>query len=121
VAVAVIAGVGDPAGDDLEGRKKGGGAVAFVVVGGALGKAGTQRQDRCGAIQRLDLGFLVDAQHDRALRWVQIKPDDVTDFRLKQRVGGELGRAPTPWLKAVATPGPCDRRVPDPQLLGQKA
>src|SRR5680860_1812613 len=39
VAVALVAGVGDPAGGDLEGREQGGGAVARVVVGGALGKA----------------------------------------------------------------------------------
>jgi hypothetical protein len=36
-------------------------------VGGAFGRTGQHRQDRCGAIERLDLALLIDAQHDRAL------------------------------------------------------
>lgn len=47
VAVAV----GDLAGGDLEG----GGAVADVVVGGPLGQAVPDGQDRLGPFQRLDL------------------------------------------------------------------
>jgi len=33
--------------------------VAEVVVSGFLGQAGAHRQDRRGAVERLDLGFLV--------------------------------------------------------------
>jgi hypothetical protein len=70
--------------------------VALVVVGGALGDAGTHRQDRGGAIQRLDLRLFIDAQDDGPLGRVQIKADDVADFRHEQLVPGEL-----PGLQAV--------------------
>src|SRR5207342_868021 len=43
---------------DVERGVQVGGAVAAVVVGSSLGHAGQQRQDRGGAIQRLDLGLL---------------------------------------------------------------
>jgi len=38
--------------------------------------AGPQGQPRLGAIQGLDLAFLVHAQHQRTLRRTQIKSDN---------------------------------------------
>ena len=67
LAVAVIAAVGDRAGRDLQRGEQRGGAVALVVVGGLLGQPGPDGQDRLGAVERLDLGLLVDAEHDRVL------------------------------------------------------
>jgi hypothetical protein len=60
--------------------------VALGVVRRALGQSGAHRQDRLGAVQRLDLGLLVDAQHDGALGRVQIEPDDIADLRHELRV-----------------------------------
>jgi hypothetical protein len=54
VPVAAVLG-GDFAGGDLQCGEQGGGAIADVVVAGLLRQSGPQRQDRCGAIQRLDL------------------------------------------------------------------
>ena len=68
VGVALVAGVGHCAGRDLQCREQARGAVAEVVVGGLLGQPSPHRQDRSGAVERLDLGFLVDADHDRLLR-----------------------------------------------------
>jgi len=36
-----------------------------------------QWQHRCRAVERLDLGLLVDAEHDRSLGRIEIEPDDV--------------------------------------------
>ena len=57
-AVTVMATVGDLTGRDLQGGEQGGRAVAFVVMGRLLGQSGPDRQDRLGAVQRLDLGLL---------------------------------------------------------------
>jgi hypothetical protein len=58
LAVSVIAAVGDRAGRDLQSGEQRGGAVALVAVGGSLGEPWPDRQDRLGAVQRLDLGLL---------------------------------------------------------------
>ena len=49
--------------EHAEGRKQGGRAVAFVVVRHRPTAAFLQRQARLGAIEGLNLTFLVDAQH----------------------------------------------------------
>ena len=55
------------AGGDVQGGEQRGCAVALVVVAAARGLAGPHGQQRLGAVQRLDLALLVDAQHDGAL------------------------------------------------------
>jgi hypothetical protein len=67
-----------------------GGAGAHVVMGASLGHSGQQRQHGGGAIQRLDLGLLVHAQHHRRVRRVQVEPDDVADLVDELRVGRQL-------------------------------
>ena len=51
--------------------------MADIVVAGPRRRTGQHREHRCGAVERLDLGFLVYAQHQRPLGWVQIQPDDM--------------------------------------------
>ena len=80
VAVPLLAQPGDCAGGDLQGGEQGGGAVSDVVVGEPLGQPRLHRQHRLSAVQRLDLGLLVHAEHDRVLRWRQVQPDDVDDL-----------------------------------------
>jgi len=55
---------------DVERREQAGDAVALVVMGATLGHAGHHRQHRLGAVQRLDLGCVVHAQHHGPLGWV---------------------------------------------------
>ena len=59
--------IGDLADDfsrqDVEGSIQTGRAVAFVVMGAAADLPRTQRQPGLCPIQRLDLGLLIDAQH----------------------------------------------------------
>ncbi len=56
----------------VQGREQGSRAVAGIVMGVPLRLAGFQRQQRLGAIQRLDLGFFVHAQDESPLRRAQV-------------------------------------------------
>ena len=56
----------------LQCGEQAGGAVALIIVSHLRGDAGSQRQQRCGAIKRLDLRFFVNAQHQRAFGRVEI-------------------------------------------------
>ena len=121
MAVLGVAGAGDLAGRDLQRGVEAGGAVALVVVGHPLRLARLDRQRRLGAVQRLDLGLLVHAQHQRALGRVEVEPDDVDDLLDQLRVRGELERADLVGLELVITPDPVDRRGRDPRRGRQPA
>ena len=82
MAVPWLARVEDLARGDLQRGEQGGGAVALVVIGLPLDLAGAHRQDRLGAIQRLDLALLVHADHDRGPGRVEVEPDHVADLGL---------------------------------------
>ena len=57
--------------------------VADVVVGLSFGNALAQWQDRLSAFQRLNLRFLVNAQHNCVLRWVQVQSHNVFQLLFK--------------------------------------
>ena len=65
---------------DVERRKQRGGTVPSVVVRAPFGLPGLHRQQRGGAVEGLNLGLLVDAQHHGVLGRIDIQPDDVSDF-----------------------------------------
>ena len=115
VAVKLIAGLGHVSGGHLQGGEQGGGAVTHVVVRGSLGQAGTQGQDRRGAIEGLDLALLIDAEHDRLLRRVEVETDDVAHLGLKGGVGGELELLSPPGLQPVAPPTAGHGGIADPK------
>ena len=77
MGVPRVAGAGDLAAGDLKRGVEAGGAVALVIVSHPLRLARLDRQRRLGAIERLDLRLLVDAEHQRALRRIEIQADDV--------------------------------------------
>jgi len=63
---------------DFQGGKEGGGAVAFVVVAAAHeGLAVGKPQPALRALQCLNMGLLVHAQHQGILRRIQVQSDDV--------------------------------------------
>jgi hypothetical protein len=69
--------------------------VPRVAVGPALDLPRPHRQHGLRAIERLDLGLFVDAQHQCFVRRIRIEPDDVADFVDEQRIFGQLeGFAP---------------------------
>ena len=101
---------GDLAGRYVERGEQAGRAVALVVVGVALDLAGSERQHRLGPVERLDLGLLVDAQHDRPLGRRQIQPDHVADLGLELGVGTEFEGLDPVWLQPGLGPDALDRR-----------
>src|SRR6202008_3621304 len=79
------------AGDQLaleivERGKQGQGTVPHVIMGLGTNMPDPQWQTWLGALQRLTLGFLVAAQHQRLVRWVEIQPDDVPELLFKALV-----------------------------------
>jgi hypothetical protein len=69
----------------------------------------------------LNLGFLVDREHDRFLWRRQIQAHDVADLGLQLRVGRELERLPSPRLQAPLAPDPSDPHIRDPaQVIGKQ-
>jgi hypothetical protein len=64
----------------------------------AFGQPGAQREHRLGAVESLDLGFLVHAQHKGAIGRVHVEPDDVAHLLDEQRIGRELEALDEVWL-----------------------
>lgn len=77
-------------GRHVQGGEQRGGAVAHIVMRHALDIAQPHGQDRLRAIQGLDLGFLIHAQHQRFGRRIEIEADNVPHFLHKEGIGGEL-------------------------------
>jgi hypothetical protein len=90
VAMAPIATSVHLATGDLQRGEQTGGAVTLIVVGHLRREAGPQRQQRGGAIKRLNLRFFVHAQHQRAFARVEVKPHDIGQLGVKLRIGAEL-------------------------------
>src|SRR5665647_677822 len=104
VAVLVHARADHGAIQGVECGEQRGGAVPLVVAGSRARPALGHRQRSLGAIERLDRGLLVHAQHHSLLRRVQVEPDDVDELLLEGRVVGELERLDQ--VRLEATPGP---------------
>lgn len=51
--------------------------MAEVVACASLGLARTHREQRLRPLQRLDLGLLVDTEHDGMVGWIHVEPYDV--------------------------------------------
>src|SRR5665648_964612 len=83
-------------------------------------KSQIQALDRRGAVQCLDLGLLIHAQHDRVGGWGQVQAHDVGDLADQLGIGGEPERARPPRLDPRLAPDRRDGRVTDPQVLAQQ-
>jgi hypothetical protein len=82
--------------EDIQRRKEGGRPVPLIVMRLAHRHPRPQRQDRLGAIQRLNLALLIDAQHQGLRRRVQIEADNVPQFAHEFRIAAEL-KVSTRW------------------------
>src|SRR6266403_4648226 len=112
-------------GDDLatlhvERGKQRRGAAPHVVMRPPFDLAGLQRQDRLRAIQRLNLGLLVHAQHDRAIRRIQIEPDDVPHLLDQERVRRQLEALAAVRAQAKGPPNPRDTAAAEADPLRQR-
>ena len=120
MGMALHATAEDDAIERVEGGKQGGRAVALVVMRHGPALAGLERQTRLGAIERLDLGFLVDRQHHGMGRRVHIEADNVLDLFSKGGVCGALEGAYAVRLQAVLFPDPLDRAQRQANRLGHR-
>lgn len=94
----------DLAGHDVERRIQSCRATALVIMRSPLNMTGAKLQHRLSAIQRLDLGFLINRQHHGVVWRAQIEPDHindllgevrvVADLECRQSVRLEIGRSP---------------------------
>jgi hypothetical protein len=109
MGMALHATAEDDAIERVEGGKQGGRAVALVVMRHGPALAGLERQTRLGAIERLDLGFLVDRQHHGMGRRMHIEADNVLDLFSEGGVGGALEGAYAVRLQAMLFPDALDR------------
>ena len=75
MAVALHTATDDPTVEHVQGDKQRGGAAALIVVRHRTDATLLHRQARLSAIERLDLRFLVDREHDGVRRRVDIQTD----------------------------------------------
>ena len=80
----------DLAGAGLEGGEQSRGAMPVVIVGLAFEVAQAHRQDRLGALQRLNLALFVHAEHQRLVRWIQIQSHNIAHLLHEERIAREL-------------------------------
>ena len=91
-----------------------------VVVGAALGRAGHQRQHRRGAVEGLHPGLLVDAEHHRRVRRVQVQPHYVADLVDELRVRRHLELLCEVRLEPERLPDGVHRPRGDARLSGHR-
>lgn len=106
---------------DVERGKQVSRSMPNVVVGLSLGLAQTHGQNGLSALERLNLRFLVDAQHNRVVRRVHIQANDVAHFFDELWVLRETKRFRAVWLKPERSPNSSNRRMAQPKMLGHRA
>src|SRR5947209_9286400 len=89
----------------IQGRKQRRHTMPLVIVRLSCRYAWSERQDRLGAIQRLDLALFIDAQHDRMLWRIHIQPYDVPHLLHKLRAFGDFEVLYQMRLHPECTPG----------------
>ncbi len=104
-------------GGHVQRSKQGGGAVADVVMRHALHVAQSHGQQRLSAVQGLDLRLLVDAEHHRLVRRVQVQADDVPDLLDQEGVGGEFERLLPVRLHREGLQPSVERGLPQAEAL----
>lgn len=108
-------------GRHVEGGEQGGGAMADVIVGDAIDVAESHGQQGLGALEGLDLGFLVHAQHDGVIGGVEIQPHDVAHLLDEERVVGEFEMALAVRLHAEQPEPPLHGGLGDAGMFGHGA
>jgi hypothetical protein len=71
-------------------REQRNGAVPDVIMRHRGRAFRRQRQSQLRAFECLALAFLVTAQHQGFLRWVEVEPDHIPELRLESRVIRQL-------------------------------
>ena len=106
VAMALHAAPDHGSVEQVERREPGGGAVPDVIVRHRAASPRLERGLGLGAVERLDLRILVDRQHDRMGRRIEIEPDYVDQLVDEERIARTLeGRVARPTSRAPVTDG----------------
>ena len=103
-----------------EGSEQRRGAVPYVIVGHSAAPALLQRQAGLCAVKRLNLGLLVDAQHERLVRGIEIQPDNVVKFVNKLLISAQLEGFGQVRLKIVLLPNTSHRSFANPLRFGHE-
>ena len=111
----------DRAGGGVEGGEQGGRAVALVIMAAPLRLARPHGQHRLAAVERLDLALFVDAEHQRAVRRVEIEADDVAHLVDELRIARQLEALDPVRLQAEGAPDTVHRRRRDARRPGHRA
>ncbi len=120
IPMAVHARCNDAPLGHLQCSKKGGCAVAFVIMGHGSQSSPAKRQSRLGPVQRLNRGFLVGAQHQRVLGRVEIQPHHIDDYLDKLLVPTDFERPGQMGFQTTGLPHPVYHRFVDSQPIGQR-
>ena len=99
--------------EDVQGGEERRGSVALVVVGHSAQTPLLHGQARLGAVERLDLAFLVYGQDDGVGGRIDVKPNDIAQFADEVRVVRELELPIAVRLQAMGTPDAPDRAFTD--------
>ncbi len=91
-------------GRDIQRGEQVGSAMPDVVVGAFLAGVELDRQQRLGAVQRLDLRLFVQAEHDSFTGRIKIKADDVGDLLCEGRIPADFERALPVRLQPIVPP-----------------
>lgn len=95
----------------VEGGEQVGRTLATIIVGSVLRLAGSHRQHRRRARQRLDLRLLIDAQHYGTMRRSQVQADHVPDLVDEGGIGRELEGVGPVRLQPEGAPDPRDHAL----------
>jgi hypothetical protein len=110
----------DLAFEDIEGGEQGGGAVALVIMGHGGAAPLLHRQSRLGAVESLDLAFLVDAEDHGMRRRIDVEADDILELVGEFGVVGDFEGAHPMRLKPLPRPDAPHRGRADPNRLGHR-
>lgn len=120
VPVSLHAAADDLARGHVQGREQRGGAIPDVVVGHGAAAAALERQSWLGAVEGLDLALLVDRQHHRMGRWIDVEADDVADLVGEAGIVRELELPHPVRLQAMGAPDALHRADADAAGLGHR-
>src|SRR5579864_1805770 len=95
--------------------------AAFVVVGSSLRGSRAHRQEGLRAIQGLNLGLLIHAQHQRTVWRIQVKAYDVAHLLDELRIGGQLESLTAMGLQTEGSPNAADRALGQPRPLSERS
>ncbi len=111
----------DPPSCDIQGSEQRRRPVADVVVRPLLDGAGSQREHRLRPFEGLDLGLLVDTEHEGLVRRIHVQADDVPDLVDEERVVGELERLTPMRLQRERSPHAGDRALAQTGRVGHRS